>query len=244
MRDIFTRSYRDALLLLRQMWTRLLLLLGLSFGVGLLTGLLTRLVHTRLGETVVELLGVMLASWLTAPCFIALYRFVRNGDRSLPSWQSETTIQYFAWAAVIQSIIAIPGFVLVVWRDFSADEAAYLRLAPGLMLVLYAATLVFLARIVTLLAAVAAGRRMSFAVAFAETRGRFWYIVGATLLVILPVAAAMLAGAVLLVLLFGSDSADVAVAVAFGVGVIFAVLLGVAFSSQLADKFALPDTPQ
>lgn len=241
MGEIFRTAYGDAARLIRTMWQKVLLLLVLALAAGIVGAVVSVPVKTALGDGVVDLLTSIGASWLIAPYFVALYRFVRTGDGATPPRGSEAVRLFFGWSAVLNAVVAAPGLLLVVLADLMPEATRGPRAA--LLLILMVGLWAVITRLATLLPATAAGRRMSLDKAFAETHGHFWFIVGATILPVLPVIAVAFIAAVLLLLIFGTGSAALAF-VPYALAGVYVMLLGISVTSQLAQKFALPDPQQ
>lgn len=241
MAEIFNRAYRDANALIRQMWRQILLLLGLALAAGIVGAIVSAPVKTALGDAVVDLLTSIGASWLIAPYFVALYRFVLNGDRTTPARNEDAVRRFFGWSAVLNAIVSLPGIVLIVLTDLMPQAIQSPRAA--LLLILVVGLWVFIIRIATLLPATAAGRPMSLEKAFAETRGHFWFIAGATIVPVLPVLLVAFIASILLLLVLGTSNAALAF-VPYMVAGLYLMLLGISVTSQLSQKFALPDNSQ
>ncbi len=241
---LFAQSYRDAFTLVRGMWTKVLMIFALAFIAAVLGALVSIPVKTPFGNALLDAVVTVGASWLIAPAFVALYRFIRTGNGSLPPWQSDSVRWFFAWSSIVNLVIAIPTLI----------DALFEQIRPGtgiadpkpdmprtwLILIVLVGIWIFVTRIVTLLPAVALGRRMTLAKAFAESRGHFWFITGALLLPMLPVifGAFILAGIVLGVT--GTAGVPLLYAVLIPAA-LFITLLSIAVTSLLSQKFAIAE---
>lgn len=232
----FRLAYRDAWALLIAAWPRLGIMFALTLAVGIVALLLGLQIKSLFGKALLEALGSVATTWLIAPYMIALYRFVLTGQLDQPPRSATTTNLFFAWSSVVGLLVAAPGLVDALFEQLSPTPAGTTRPTDMVILALYVALWIFVTRIVTLLPAVAMDRPMTLRAALDDSRGHFWAIVGAVLMPILPV---LLGVAVLIILVVGAFGASAVAMIPFIVlpAAIFTMLLGVAVSARLAERF-------
>lgn len=207
----FPLAYEDAY---RVFSTRLPTVLTLVAGimvVGFLGGLVHRLVDTRLGDAVLDLVIAAITTYLIAPYLFALYRAVARNEEVRPEAIRPTpeAQRFAAWSVVITLAMTAPLALYTLLGPYEAPtslpsgagaEEQDVNL-PGMLLILglLVAAWIFTIRTTTLPALLALDPdRASLPAALAQTRGQFWFIVGVQLVTMLPIALAtfMLSGLV------------------------------------------------
>ena len=191
--QIATKSYRDAFGLLQRaggIVTIAVLILAASGFVSLGAD---RLISTALGRQVAGTLCSVAGIWFATPYLVSLYRLLLDGKPTLPQAIARTpsALQFFGWSGVLAFITAAPGYVFATFAPpgltpETANNPETILLVWGTFLLLLAVW-VFTTRTITLLPAAALGVDTSFRGAWQETRGRFWFVVGAVTVPLLPV---------------------------------------------------------
>jgi len=187
------KSYSDALSLLNRagptLFTALVIL-----AVGDIAGIFAmRMFASELGKTLIGTLAGIAALWFASPYIVHLMRLLLE-DQIRPGLESFTgtavSARFFAWSGIFAFLAAIPEFTFslappgITPETVDNPETITLIWVTFLLLV---AIWIFTARTVTLLPAVALGRDATLVQAFNHTRGRFWFVMGAAFLPILPV---------------------------------------------------------
>ena len=232
----FRLAYRDAWALLRATWPKLLIMLAAAFAAAIVGILLATLVKSAFGKALLEALVSVGTTWLIAPYVIVLYRFVLTGRVEQPPRTATTTKLFFAWSSVIGLLVSGPGLVDTLFEQISPSQPETGRPSDFIILALFFALWIFVTRIVTLLPGIAMGRAMTLRDAFAESRGHFWFIVGAILLPILPIFFGVAFAIVLVIGALGSSAAVMLPLLGLPAA-IFSMLLGIAVSARLAERF-------
>lgn len=244
---LFKLTYNDALRLARTLWWvvgLLVLALLACTAAGIFLGRF--ILHTDLGQDVFSTLCSVGGLWLAAPYLAAIFRFVLTGNTERPESLrgTATSNRLFAWAAVLLFVTALPDYAYALLADPAIDPAAAASGGPVnvpqtlVTFTLLLASWVFAVRTITLLPAAAMGDPVTLRDALAQTRRRFWFIVGASLAVAMPCA---FGGAVLTVVAVrvGGDAAGAALSAAISAATILvAVVLGLSLSARLYQKFA------
>ena len=187
------KSYRDALGLVSNagptLFTALVIL-----AVGDVAGILAmRLFASELGKTLIGALASVAALWFAAPSIVQLMRLLLE-DQIKPGLETFTgaavSARFFAWSSIFVFLSAIPEFAFSLappgLTPETADNPETITLIWVTFLMLVALW-IFTARTATLLPAISLGRDITLEQAFNQTRGRFWFVIGAAFLPILPV---------------------------------------------------------
>ena len=196
MGDIWTlssRSYRDAIGLLQRAGGTVAIAVLILAASGFVSIGADRLIAPALGRQVAGTLCSVAGIWFATPYLMSLYRLLLDGKPVLPQAIARTPSaqRFFAWSAVLAFITAAPGyfFAAVMPPGFSMvtaenPEYAYLVWTTFFLLV---GVWIFTTRTITLLPAAAMGDDVGIAGALQHTRGRFWFVVGAVTVPLLPV---------------------------------------------------------
>jgi hypothetical protein len=245
--QIFVLAFRDAIRLVRHQWPNLLVVLIAAVLTLLPIGLLALGVQTQLGRIVATALVQTGCLWLTAPYFVALYRFVATGEttRAETIRRSDAVAQFFAWGATLIFISAVPP---IVYHLLSPAGPVYytgsrLPVNQGRLFATLAALLVvglFQLRVVTLLPASAFGVPSSIRQSLSETRGNFWFVLGA---LCLPVAAITMTSTLLAKILSGAlgpESAALPNALILLATAVLCVLTGISVTVRIYQHLAGP----
>jgi hypothetical protein len=218
------KSYRDAIALLRNMGSALALTLVImgcaSFASILIEGQIT----TSLGKQLVSTLATIGGIFLASPYFVVLYRFLLLGETNRQPEAlrgSDIAMRFFGWSSVLAFLTAAPGYVMAVLSPpgMTLDNAD----APENMLAIWLTFLLLIlvwivtTRTITLLPATTMGTVTDLRRSFADTRGRFWFVVGAASAGVLPV---MFGGLLLVALTGGFAGIVVSIATSLAVLVI------------------------
>jgi hypothetical protein len=234
MGDIFSlsaQSYRDAWSLLQRAGATVafaVVILAVSSFVSLGAD---RLIATSLGRQVAGTLCSVAGIWFASPYLVSLYRVLLNGETVRPESLRDTdsSQRFFGWSAVLAFVTAVPGYVFAIFAPpgltpETASSPETILLVWGTFLLLIAMW-IFTTRTITLLPAAALGIEITLPLALLHTRKRFWFIVGAVTIPLLPVTVL---GLVLTI------STSGVVSVVFSIGMALAVLiLAVAVTANL-----------
>jgi hypothetical protein len=194
MSDLFeltVKSYRDTFELLSKA-SGVLIAALIILAVGDIAGLFAaRLFTTALGKTLISTLATVAALWFAAPYLVKLLRMLL-ADQLRPGLESfdgpATNMRFFAWSSVFAFLAAVPQYAYMLTPPITtptiedADVMALFWLTFFLLVALW----IFTARTVTILPAVALGRDISLREAFAHTARRFWFVVFAVFLPVVP----------------------------------------------------------
>lgn len=235
MRDIWliaTKSYRDSFAMLQRMTMPLVIgvvIIVLVNGVGYFV---EQRFATTIGRILVSTLAGIAGTWAAAPYLLALYRFVLLDEiNSQPEALRNTDAanRLFGWTAVASFLWTVPllTMALLTPPGMTLEEALSPRNSGAVWIVfgLLIAFWVFTTRMMTLLPGAALGEETSIARAFAQTRGRFWFIVGTLFVAILPFSLAST-----LIRTATTGVLDLAVSI---LSLIFALVIGIALTANL-----------
>lgn len=191
--QIIVNSYRDTIGLFRRAGTLMLATLIILALGDIASYFGPRVISTTLGKTLVSTLAIVAALWFATPYLVRLLRMVL-ADRIDPAREAydepTTNMRFFAWSSVFAFAAAIPQWAFLQTPPITtptiedADVMALFYLTFALLIALW----IFTARTVTILPAIALGRDIGLREAFAHTRGRFWFVVLAVFLPIVPLA--------------------------------------------------------
>ena len=188
-----TKSYADAWALASR-GTPALFIALLILAAGDVAGILVaRIFTTELGKTLAGTLCAIGALWFAAPYVVSLFRLLL-ADRVNPNLETfnvrQANARLFAWSSVFAFAAALPEFTFALVPPGLTPESIDAPGAIGLMWITFLLLVllwIVTARTVTLLPATALGRDVGLVQAFNHTRGRFWFVMGAAFLPILPV---------------------------------------------------------
>jgi hypothetical protein len=229
--QIATSSYRDAFGLLQRAGGTVAIAVIILAGAGFVSLGADRLIATALGRQVAGTLCSVGGIWLASPYLVSLYRLLLSNETVAPAALRGTVAaqRFFGWSAVLAFVTAVPGYVFALFAPpgltpETADNPESILLIWGTFLLLLGVW-VFTTRTITLLPAAASGFETGFREAWQDTHGRFWFVVGAVTIPLLPVT--------LLGLLLTAATAGI-VSVVFSIGMALAVLiLAVAVTANL-----------
>lgn len=195
MNDIFQmagKSYRDAFALVQQRGAVLGVALAILAASGVASLLVEGMFATALARQLVSTLLNLAGIWLASPYLVHLYRYLLDVEAPAPDLRgSDESRRFFGWSGVLAFITGFPGYVFALFvppglTPETADSPETVLLSWSTMLLLLAAW-IFTTRTITLLPEAALGTDTGLAQAFARTRRRFWFIVGAVSVPLLPV---------------------------------------------------------
>ena len=196
MGDIFSlsgQSYRDAWMLLQRATTTVAIAVAILAASSFISLGADRLIATSLGRQVAGTLCSVAGIWFASPYLVSLYRFLLNKETVPPESLRGTDAaqRFFGWSAVLAFVTAAPGFVFAAFAPpgltpETADNPETILLIWGTFMLLVAVW-VFTTRTITLLPSAALGTDLDLRLALQQTRGRFWFVIGAAFLPILPV---------------------------------------------------------
>ena len=196
MGDIFSlagRSYRDAWSLLQRATSAVAIAVIVLAVSSFLSLGADRLIATSLGRQVAGTLCSIAGIWFASPYLVALYRLLLDAEpvRLQSLRATDASRRFFGWSAVLAFVTALPGYVFAIFAPpgLTADTAGNpgtIVLVWGTFLLLIAVW-VFTTRTITLLPAAALGTDVTLPLALQQTRGRFWFVVGAVTVPLLPV---------------------------------------------------------
>jgi hypothetical protein len=234
MGDIFSlsgQSYRDAWLLLQRATTTVAIAVAILAASSFISLGADRLIATSLGRQVAGTLCSVAGIWFASPYLVSLYRFLLNKETVPPESLrgTDASQRFFGWSAVLAFVTAVPGYIFAIFappgltpETASSPETILLIWGTFLLLV---AMWIFTTRTITLLPAAALGAHITLQLALRHTRKRFWFIVGAVTIPLLPVTVL---GLIL------TTSTDGIVSIVFSIVMALAVLiLAVAVTANL-----------
>jgi hypothetical protein len=241
---LFNLAYSDALRLIRIGWWVMGLLLLLVIAAAILGALVATQLQTALAREIVATLASVFGLWLAAPYFVTLYRLVLTDALERPEGlrRDDATRHFFAWSAVLTFIVSIPTIVAAALDTLpktaiegSPQPVNVTQVFATFILLI--AVWIFATRAITLLPAAAMGRVITLREALAETRGKFWFIVGAVVLTMLPVVITSVIVQSVAAAMFGDGFGAVSQVIAVAT-VIFAAQLSISLSARLFEKLA------
>lgn len=202
--SVLVSTYANGFRLLRELWGTVVISLLVNVGAVAIGVLLTHYLSTRLGKTLVETLAAVAGLWLSAPYAVAQYRYLLLGESFRwphPLRRTPNVDHFFAWTAIMRFAWAAPTIIYFLTRPHWDGPLYYVGPNPpdthgnsSLFATLTVLVLWYLAvRLATLLPAIAAGRPQTLLSAWAQTRGRFWFIALSFILVMMPIGCAFLA---------------------------------------------------
>jgi hypothetical protein len=187
------KSYRDAFGLLQRAGGTVAIAVLILAASGFVSIGADRIITTALGRQVAGTLCSVGGIWLASPYLVSLYRLLLSNEVVPPAALRGTVAaqHFFAWSAVLAFITAVPGYVFATFAPpgmtpETADNPETILLVWGTFLLLVALW-IFTTRTITLLPAAALGQPTGVRSALQETRGRFWFVVGAVTVPLLPV---------------------------------------------------------
>jgi hypothetical protein len=196
MGDIFSlsgQSYRDAWLLLQRATTTVAIAVAILAASSFISLGADRLIATSLGRQVAGTLCSVAGIWFASPYLVSLYRFLLNKETVPPESLRGTDAaqRFFGWSAVLAFVAAVPGYIFAIFappgltpETASSPETILIIWGTFLLLI---AMWIFTTRTITLLPAAALGVEITLQLALRHTRKRFWFIVGAVTIPLLPV---------------------------------------------------------
>ena len=234
MGDIFSlsgQSYRDAWMLLQRATTTVAIAVAILAASSFISLGADRLIATSLGRQVAGTLCSVAGIWFASPYLVSLYRFLLNKETVPPESLrgTDASQRFFGWSAVLAFVTAVPGYIFAIFappgltpETASSPETILLIWGTFLLLV---AMWIFTTRTITLLPAAALGAHITLQLALRHTRKRFWFIVGAVTIPLLPVTVL---GLIL------TTSTDGIISIVFSIVMALAVLiLAVAVTANL-----------
>ncbi|MEO7224229.1 MAG: hypothetical protein ABIY37_17310 [Devosia sp.] len=220
--QIATKSYRDAFGLLQRAGGTVAIAVALLAASGFVGLGADRIIGTGLGRQVASTLSSIAGIWFASPYLVSLYRLLLSNENAPPAALRGTVAaqHFFGWSAVLAFITGAPGYVFAAFAPpgltpETADNPEMILLVWGTFLLLVAMW-IFTTRTITLLPAAALGLDTGVRAAWQETRGRFWFVVGAVTVPLLPVT--------LLGLLVTAGTAGI-VSVVFSIAMALVVLI-------------------
>ena len=245
---LVTLTYQDARRLTRAMWQQIGLMVVMMFMAAIPGALLSTVLHTALGREVVGTLSTVAGLWLAAPYSVAFYRFILTGAVLGPEALRKTPAsqRFFAWSAMIAFIVSVPSYAYAIlgsgWPAYTGTGTAPVNVPQTLVtFALLLAVWVFATRVLTLLPAVAMERVVTLKQALAQSRGHFWFIIGASIATVLPLSLLSALLQVMVTIALGKTVGGF-VALLIAVATVLVVIqLGLSLSARLYQKFA-PET--
>jgi hypothetical protein len=226
---IFLTAYADLGRMLKLMPWPVAIIAVVSTAQALVTLLVGTVVTTTLGQSLASTLCAVGTLYVTAPYSIALYRLVASGEIVEPRRLRGTPAArlYFAWSALLAFAAAAIAVVEALVTGLGLAATLF-----GVLLTFAATVFIFscIFRTITLQPAAALDRPTSLAMAFAQTRGRFWFTLVTYLATLLPV----LAPGLLAIQIANNPVATLLIAAVIGPT---ATLLAISLSTQLYLRF-------
>jgi hypothetical protein len=241
----FTLAYEDAARVLRGMFPVVLTVVAAVVVLGFLGRLIDGYIPTRLGQSVLDLLVAAGTAYVISPYLIVLYRAVATNDMTLRAESLRGTREaqrFAAWSVLSAFIIAAPELLFAVFGpDVPPEQITEENVNTGAMLMIFAITVgvwIFSVRAATLMPLLALDPdRAGLPVAFAQSKGHFWYIVGVLVVTMLPV----LIGGVIVAALIGGLFGVLAPILMVPVGAAITgvtLVTAIAVSTRLYQRFA------
>jgi hypothetical protein len=234
MGDIFSlsgQSYRDAWMLLQRATMTVAIAVAILAASSFVSLGADRLIATSLGRQVAGTLCSVAGIWFASPYLVSLYRFLLNNETVPPESLrgTDASQRFFGWSAILAFVTAVPGYIFAIFappgltpETASSPETILLIWGTFLLLI---AMWIFTTRTITLLPAAALGAEITLQLALQHTRRRFWFIVGAVTIPLLPVTVL---GLIL------TTSTDGIVSIVFSIAMALVVLiLAVAVTANL-----------
>jgi uncharacterized Tic20 family protein len=198
----FTLAYADAFRIVRLMLPAVLTLMAASVVLQFVGDLVSGYIGTPLGRGVLVVLVTAATVWAVAPYLLVLYRCVATGEVTpQPEALRYTTEnqRFGAWLILLGFVAGIPYVLYVVAvPDVPPEQLTAENMNASAMLALLAISIAvwaFTIRVTTLMPMLALDpERASLPAVLAQTKGRFWFIVGVELITLVPV---LLAGIVI-----------------------------------------------
>ena len=191
--NLSSQSYRDAVGLLQRAGGTVMIAVAILAASGLVGIGADRLISTALGRHVAATLLNVAGIWLAAPYLVSLYRLLLNNEPPQTEALRGTVAsqEFFAWSAVLAFVTSIPQYIFAAFAPpgltpETADSPELILLTFGTFLLLIGVW-IFTTRTITLLPAAAMGSDIDLRLALQHTRRRFWFIVGAVTVPLLPV---------------------------------------------------------
>jgi hypothetical protein len=238
--NLSSQSYRDAIGLLQRAGGTVAIAVAILAASGLVGIGADRLIQTALGRLVAGTLLNVAGIWLAAPYLVSLYRLLLANEMVRPDLLrgTDASQRFFAWSAILSFVAAVPGYIFAAFAPpnltpETADSPETILLTFG-TLALLVAVWIFTTRTITLLPAAAMGTDIDLALAWQHTRRRFWFVVGAVTVPLLPV---MVVG----LLLTANTEGIVSIVLSIGMALIL-LILAVAVTANLYRW--LMDTPK
>lgn len=187
------QSYRDAFGLLQRAGGTVAIAVAILAAASFVSLGADRFINTGLGRQVAGTLSSVAGIWLASPYLVSLYRLLLTKENVPPAALRGTAAaqHFFGWSAVLAFITGAPGYVFAAFAPpgltpETADNPEMILLVWSTFLLLIAMW-IFTTRTITLLPAAALGLDTGFRFAWQQTRGRFWFVVGAVTVPLLPV---------------------------------------------------------
>jgi hypothetical protein len=213
--------------------------------LGFLGSLAGNFIGTRLGQSVLDLLVAAATAYLIAPYLMVLYRAVATDDmtRNAEALRGTPEAQRFAaWSVLTTFIIAAPDLLFAVFGpDAPPEQLTAANINAGALLLTFAITVgvwIFSVRATTLMPLLSLEpERASLPVAFAQSKGHFWFIVGVLVVTMLPLLLGAAVVAALLEGLFGVLAPIVMVPVGAAITGL-TLVTAIAVSTRLYQRYA------
>lgn len=194
----FTLAYEDAFRVARLMLPAVLTVVAASIVLQFVGDLVSGYIGTRLGRGVLTVLVNTAMVWAIAPYLLALYRCAATGEVTpQPEALRNTTDnqRFGAWLILLGFVAGVPYVLYVVAvPDLPPEQLTAETINAAAMLALLAisvAVWTFTIRVTTLMPMLALDPdRADLPLALAQTKGRFWFIVGIELITLVPVLVA------------------------------------------------------
>jgi len=225
------QSYRDAWSLLQRATSTVaiaVIILAVSSFVSLGAD---RLIATSLGRQVAGTLCSIAGIWFASPYLVSLYRLLLTNEPVHPEAfrGTEASQRFFGWSAVLAFVTAVPGYIFAIFAPpgltpETASSPETILLVWGTFLLLIGVW-IFTTRTITLLPAAALGTDITLQLALQQTRRRFWFVVGAVTVPLLPIT-------VLGLLLTTSTEGIVSIALSIAMALVV-LILAVAVTANL-----------
>jgi hypothetical protein len=176
------------------MWPVVLVAVATGVALNFIGAFAEDFIPTRLGKAVLDALVGVATAYIAAPYLLVLYRGVATGEVTLRAEalrRTDAGRRFAAWLALLAIIASVPGFALLVFGpDLPPTQLSEANLNPVLVwviMVLVVALAIFSVRSMTLLPLLALDPdEARLSLAFAQTRRRFWFITGISVVTLGP----------------------------------------------------------
>jgi hypothetical protein len=190
---VFTTAYRDLLNVWRAMRGFVLAVLGIMIVLGIAEAIIPAMFTNRFVGVAVKLAIIVVTLYFTAPFFIAVHRFILFGEVARHySFGLDAARRkiFFRWML----FFGLLEFIQLFLHFLSAGLALQLQTQSvrylSWIFMIQMAIFMFIPRVIVLFPAIAAGAPgTSLDNAWNDTKGRTWFLILGTAVILLPILA-------------------------------------------------------